>query len=95
MIIVAGHLLVEPDTRAAYLADCASVVERARRAEGCLDFALSADPLDPARIDVFERWESRADVEAFRGTGPTDAQRAAITGAEVAEYEVAGMRRPG
>jgi quinol monooxygenase YgiN len=89
MIIVAGHLIVDPNARAAYLADCATVVEHARRAGGCLDFSLSADLLDPRRINIFERWEKRADVEAFRGTGPTSAQQSAIADAEIAEYEVA------
>lgn len=93
MIIVAGHLNVDPNARAAYLTDCAPVVEHARQASGCLDFSLSADLLNPTRINIFERWETRADVEAFRGTGPTSAQQSAITDAEVAEYEVAHMRQ--
>lgn len=93
MIVVAGHLIVDPHTRAAYLADCALVVEQARRTRGCLDFSLSADLLDPARINIFECWQTRADVQAFRGTGPTDAQQSTITDAQVAEYEVAQVRQ--
>ena len=31
MIIVAGHIVVDPAQREAYLADCVSVVEQARR----------------------------------------------------------------
>jgi quinol monooxygenase YgiN len=92
MIIVAGYLIVEPDTRPAYIADCASVVEQARRATGCLDFCLSADLLDPSRINVFERWESRAAVETFRGDGPSGDQQSAIRDAAVAEYDVAMVR---
>jgi quinol monooxygenase YgiN len=56
MIIVAGSLTVAPDQRADYLAGCEVVVEQAPRAPGCLDFALSSDLLDPARINVYERW---------------------------------------
>ena len=48
MVIVAGHLIVAEDARDDYLADCTDVVEQARRAPGCLDFAISADLLDPA-----------------------------------------------
>ena len=58
-IVVAGHLIVDPAGRAAYLADCREVVRQARLAAGCLDFAISADLLDPGRINIFERWESR------------------------------------
>ena len=92
MLIVAGHLLVDPAQREAYLAGCALVVEQARAATGCLDFAITADLLDPGRIDVYERWESQAAVQAFRGGGPSDDQAAAMLSASVAEYDVAGVR---
>lgn len=92
MIIVAGHIVVDPQHREAYLADCVSVVEQARRAPGCLDFTITADLVDPGRIDILERWESQAAVEAFRGRGPGDEQAAAIITASVAEYNVADMR---
>lgn len=92
MVIVAGHLIVDPDERESYLAGCVDVVEQARRAPGCLDFAISADLLDAGRIDIFERWESQAAVEAFRGQGPSDDQSAMIRSASVSEYDVADVR---
>ncbi|WP_030177457.1 putative quinol monooxygenase [Spirillospora albida] len=92
MVIVAGHIVVEPHRRDAYLAGCVSVVEQARRADGCLDFAVTADLIDAGRVNVFERWESRAAVEAFRGSGPTDDQTAEIQAASVAEYDIADVR---
>jgi quinol monooxygenase YgiN len=67
-------------------------VRQARRAAGCLDFSLSADLLEPGRVNIFERWESRAAVEAFRGGGPSDEQGAAIRAASVAEYDVGDER---
>ncbi|MFE7416856.1 putative quinol monooxygenase [Rhodococcus sp. NPDC057529] len=92
MVIVAGHITVEPDQREAYLAGCVSVVEQARGAAGCLDFAISADLIDPGRINIFERWESQAAVDAFRSSGPSDEQGAAMLTASVAEYDVADER---
>jgi quinol monooxygenase YgiN len=92
MVIVAGHIVVDPDQREAYLADCVAVVEAGRRAPGCLDFAICADLVEPGRIVVLERWETQADVEAFRGSGPSDEQGAAMLSASVAEYDVAGVR---
>ena len=86
MVIVAGHLVVDPEVRAAYLDSCRAVVEAARATEGCLDFAVSADAVDPSRINVYERWESRDSVEAFRGDGVPDGQASAIRSANVAEY---------
>ena len=92
MVIVAGHLMVAPDERERYLSSCVAVVEVARGTPGCLDFAISADLIDPGRINILERWESRSAVEAFRGEGPSDEQGAAILSASVAEYDVADSR---
>jgi quinol monooxygenase YgiN len=87
VIIVAGSLVIDPEERAAYLADCRRVVETARRAPGCLDFALSADMLDASRINVFERWATAEDLERFRGAGPGDAQLAVLREIRVGEYD--------
>lgn len=92
MVIVAGHLLVDPEQRASYLAGCVQVVEQALGTEGCLEFSITADLVDPGRIQVFERWSSRAAVEAFRGSGPSEEQAGVILGASVSEYDVAGVR---
>ena len=92
MLIVAGHLVVDPQDRDDYLSGCVEVVRQARRATGCLDFSISADMLEPGRINVFERWESQAAVDAFRGGGPSDDQGAAIQAGSVAEYDVGGER---
>jgi hypothetical protein len=87
MVIVAGHLVVDPQERDDYLSGCVEVVRQARRAAGCLDFAISADAVDPGRINIFERW-----VEAFRGGGPSDEQGAAIRAASVAEFDASNER---
>ena len=92
MVIVAGHIVVDPQHRDDYLSGCVEVVRQARRAAGCLDFALSADPLEPGRVNIFERWESQAAVEAFLGSGPSDEQSAAIRAASVAQYDVGDER---
>jgi quinol monooxygenase YgiN len=92
MVIVAGHVVVDPQGRDDYLSGCVEVVRQARRTAGCLDFAISADAVDPGRVNIFERWESQAAVEAFRGSGPSDEQAAAIRAASVAEYDVGNER---
>ena len=93
MVIVAGHITVEPQPRESSLADGILIVEQAREAPGCLDFAISADLIDPSRINIFERWESQAAVETFRGNGPSDEQGAAMRSVSVAEYDIADVRR--
>ena len=92
MVIVAGHITVEPQPRESYLADCVSIVERARGAAGCLDVAIAADLIDPGRVNIVERWESQAAVKAFRRRAPRNKQAAGMLSASVAEYEIADAR---
>jgi quinol monooxygenase YgiN len=88
MLIIAGHLIVDEQDRDRYVADCATAVALAREAEGCLDFAVSADPVDPSRVNVFERWRTREQLAAFRGDGPDDGTRRRIRHADVSEYVI-------
>jgi quinol monooxygenase YgiN len=93
VIIVAGQLRVDPEERDRYLTDCADLIRQARGTEGCLDFYLSPDPIEPDRINVFEQWESVAAVEAFRGSGPSGPQQEAIRSAAVSQHETASSVR--
>ena len=92
MVIVAGHITVEPQQRESYLAGCVSVVERARGAAGCLNFAITADPINPGRVNVFERWESQAALNTARGNAPGFEQAEAMLSVSVADYDVADVR---
>ena len=93
MVIVAGYLVVDPSQRDSYLEDCRAVVRQARKSPGCLGFAISADLIEPDRIDIFERWESRAALDEFRGSGPSDEQQGSIVSASVCEYDVGSEQR--
>jgi hypothetical protein len=42
------------------------LVLRARSAPGCLDFAITADPVDSNRINNFEFWQSEKDLNSWR-----------------------------
>lgn len=94
MLIVAGHLVVDPTEREAYVADCRAVVEAARAAEGCLDFSITADLVEPGRINVYERWEDEEPLLAFRGSGPSGDQQAQILDADVERYEISAVGAP-
>jgi quinol monooxygenase YgiN len=91
MLIIAGYLVLDPEERDDYVAECVAVVAAAREAPGCLDFSITADSLDAARIRVFERWEDEAQLLAFRGSGPSDSQQASIVDADVQRYGVASI----
>lgn len=92
MLIVAGRLLLNPADRDAHVAASAGAVRLAREAHGCLDFAVSADPVDPARVNVLERWAREADLRVFREAGTDDDASVdvdKIVAFEIEEYLVA------
>ena len=92
IVIVAGHVTVEPQQRESYLASCVIIVEQAREAAGCLDVAITADLVDPGRVNIVERWESQAALDAFRRNGPAFEHGTAMLSVSVAEYDVADVR---
>ena len=67
-------------------------VVRVTLPDGCLDFDITADLLDPGRVNLFERWESQAAVKTFRSSGPSNEQGAAMLSVSVAEYDIANVR---
>ena len=96
MIIVAGPLHVDPADRDRYLDLTADVAVLARAAPGCLDFVQAPDPLDPSRINVYERWESDEDLHRFRTSGGPEepAEVPELRAAEVRKYRIAGVEAP-
>jgi quinol monooxygenase YgiN len=77
MIIIAGYSRTKKDKRDAAVAAFADMVERARTQDGCLDLAISADSVDPERINVFECWRDQPSLNAWRkiAKGPRVALR--------------------
>jgi hypothetical protein len=61
----------------------------ARAAPGCRDFVVASDPIEPDRVNVYEEWDSFADVLTFRGDGPGPALAGSIVRAEVSRHEIA------
>lgn len=94
MLIVAGHLIVEPTDRDRYVAECVAVVELARVAPGCFDFAVCADTVDPARVNIFERWATEAELLAFRDSGPDGGMATRIRSADVKRYGISAVGDP-
>ncbi|GAA4428071.1 antibiotic biosynthesis monooxygenase [Georgenia halophila] len=94
MLIIAGYELVNPDKRDEVVAAHLDLLRRGRQAPGCLDLAITADPLDPARINNFERWQTREQLEAFRKVADAPDAGVEPTATEVWEYTVAETRPP-
>jgi quinol monooxygenase YgiN len=88
MIIVSGRIYVTPGRRDSFVATSRDAVVEARRAPGCLDFVVAADPVEPDRVNVYEQWETEAELEAFRGEGPDSDLGSDIVSADVSRHEV-------
>ncbi|MFB9723712.1 putative quinol monooxygenase [Planobispora longispora] len=91
---MSGKLYVDPEIRKGYLDGCVAVIRRARAADGCLDFALTADPIEPGRINVYERWESDVHLQRFRCTGTGPDRLAEIRVAQVEKYRISSVEAP-
>ena len=65
-VIVAGWYTVDPKRRDEVVENFKDLVLRARSAPGCLDFAITADPVDSNRINNFEFWQSAKDLNWWR-----------------------------
>jgi quinol monooxygenase YgiN len=66
MIIIAGYTLTESGARDAAIQAFSSMLERARKQDGCLDFSISADSLDAERTNLFELWRDQEALDAWR-----------------------------
>ncbi len=93
MIIVSGRIYVRSGSREEFLSLSRESVEQARRAPGCKDFIVAADPLEPDRVNVYEEWESKDALADFRGSGPGEDLSSIIVKADVAEHSVASSAR--
>ena len=66
MIIIAGYTRTDAEKRDGTVEAFKGMVERARAYDGCLDFSISADAVDPTRVNLFECWRDQAALDAWR-----------------------------
>lgn len=97
MLIVAGHFDVDPGDQEAFVASKVEAMKATRTEDGCLEYVMSADPVDPSRVILFERWADQAAFDAHmaglanapKSDGPTP------KGFSVKIYDVGGVREFG
>lgn len=94
MVIIAGHEEVDASERDQYLAAHEDRVRRARQAPGCLDLAITADTLDPTRVNNFERWQSVEHLDAWRAVARAPDTGITVSSADVMMYVVSDVRPP-
>lgn len=94
MLIVAGHFVVDPADQEAFVASRVEAMKATRAEAGCLEYAISADPADPTRVILFERWADQPSLDAHLA-GRADAPKStgpAPKGFDVKIYDIAGER---
>jgi quinol monooxygenase YgiN len=93
VIIVAGHVELDPARRDAALRAASELFAATRAQAGCLDYVWCADPAIASRVWVYERWSDTASLAAHLA-GPCYRSMLAALGqgglrsADVAKYRI-------
>jgi heme-degrading monooxygenase HmoA len=66
MIIIAGYELVNAKDRDGYVAAFRDLVSRAREFDGCVHIAITADSVDPERVNSVEVWRDAEALNEWR-----------------------------
>ncbi len=94
MLIVAGHFVLDAAERDEFVASKVESMTATRTEPGCLEYVMSADPVDPTRVMLFERWADQASFDghmeviksAPRRPGPEP------KGMSIEIYDISGTR---
>lgn len=101
MIVIAGHVRLDPAHREPAIAAAREMMEATRQEKGCISYTFSADLEEPGCFRIFEEWEDDAALAAHFGAPHMAAFQKKVGGFGVKEmavqrYEVAkvGPLRP-
>jgi quinol monooxygenase YgiN len=88
MLIIAGKLDLDPESRDHYLRGNADFIRRARAQAGCLDFVIAAGPVDPGRVNLFEHWSSEKHLAAWRAVADPPDSGVELLGDNVRKHQI-------
>ncbi|MEY9211875.1 antibiotic biosynthesis monooxygenase [Thermobifida halotolerans] len=91
MLIIAGKLYVAPEDRDKYIESHEDLLQRARKQPGCLDLAISADPVEAGRVNMFELWESEEHLAAWREVANAPAPVTEFLGGDIQKYQISSV----
>lgn len=94
MLIIAGWYTVAPEHRDKVVESHADLVARARKAPGNVDLAISADAVDPGRVNMFELWESEDALNSWRAVANPPAPITDMLGGDVQKHEISKSGPP-
>jgi quinol monooxygenase YgiN len=92
VVIVAGAFEVDPDRREEFISGRIPSMQRSRAEQGCLEYTLCADPIDPTRVLLIERWGSQGALDAHLAalrSGATAEEVVPPRSASIVVYDIA------
>ena len=95
IVIVQGVFTVDPSERDRFVEASMEGMRSSRSEAGCLEYVMAADPLDPERVVLSERWESMDHLNqhlAQQRGGSAGQERPAPRTLEITLFEVASSR---
>src|SRR4249920_3020596 len=96
MLIIAGTFEVDPDRCDEFIAGREPGMRESRAEAGCIDYVMSADPIEPGRVYLFERWESKEHLAPHLARvsappPPGDMPAVPILSFDVQQYEISAV----
>ena len=96
MVIVTGRFELAPEDRAAFIASKEDGMRSSRAEDGCITYVFAADPIEPGLVHLYERWASRAALDAhiagMRSRGTPAPSPVPVLNAELLVGDVSGIR---
>jgi quinol monooxygenase YgiN len=96
IVIVQGVFSIDPTERDRFVETSIEAMRSSREEDGCLEYVIAADPLDPERVVLSERWESMEHLQQHlsqQKNTPRDGEaRPAPRSVEITLFEVATSR---
>jgi quinol monooxygenase YgiN len=88
MIVIAGHVVLDPARREQAEAAAREMMCETRKEEGCISYTFSADLEQAGRFRIFEEWESDAALAAHFASPHMARFQQAVGGLGVREMKV-------
>ena len=64
MLVIAGHIRIDPANRDAAVLATREVMQATAQEAGCISYTISADLADDGLFHIFEEWESQEALDA-------------------------------
>ena len=88
MIVIAGHVVLDPKQREKAEAAAREMMSETRKEQGCISYTFSADLEEPGRFQIFEEWEGDEALRAHFASPHMARFQQAVGGLGVREMKV-------